>query len=46
MADQGQNFANHARFVPPYHYVAFPIFVVNFVWAIVELVERCRSTRS
>ena len=38
MADQGQNFANHARFVPPFHYVAFPIFAVNFVWAVVGLV--------
>ncbi len=38
MADQGQNFANHARFVPPFHYVAFPIFIVNFLWAVWGLV--------
>ena len=37
MADQGQNFANHARFVPPYHYVAGPIFLINFGWAIYGL---------
>ena len=34
MADQRQNFANHTRFVPPYHYVAGPIFMLNFIWAI------------
>ena len=32
MADQEQNFANHARFVPPYHYVAFPILLVNVLY--------------
>ena len=34
MADQGQNFANHTRLVPPYHYVAFPILLLNFIWAV------------
>ena len=34
MADQEQTFANHARFVPPYHYVAAPIFILNFIWAV------------
>ena len=34
MADWEQNFANHARFVPPYHYVAAPIFILNFIWAV------------
>ncbi len=34
MANQGQNFANHARFVPPFHDVALPILLVNFVWAV------------
>ena len=32
MAEQEQNFANHARFVPPYHYVAFPILLVNVLY--------------
>ena len=32
MADQQQNFANHVRFVPPYHYVAGLIFLVNLGW--------------
>ena len=34
MADQQQNFENHVRFVPIYHYVAAPILLVNFVWAV------------
>lgn len=32
MAEQEQNLANHARFVPPYHYVAFPILLVNLLY--------------
>ena len=34
MANQGQNFSNHTRFVPPFHYVALPILLVNFVSAV------------
>ncbi len=34
MTNQGQNFANHTRLVPPFHYVALPILLVNFVWAV------------
>ena len=34
MANQGQNFANHTRFVPPFHYVALPILLVSFLWAV------------
>ena len=37
MANQGQNFANHTRFVPAFHYVALPILLVNFVSAVVGL---------
>ena len=37
MANQGQNFSNHTRVVPPFHYVALPILLVNFVSAVVEL---------
>jgi hypothetical protein len=33
-----QSFANHARFVPMYHFVAFGIFVVNFFWSVYRLV--------
>lgn len=34
MADPQQTFANHTRFVPVFHYVAAPILLVNFVWAV------------
>ena len=37
MPDQKQNFENHARFVPVYHYVAAPILLVNLVWAVWSL---------
>ena len=39
MANQGQNFANHVRFVPPYHYVAFPILLANLVWRVIVLFD-------
>jgi hypothetical protein len=34
-----QNYANHRRFVPLYHFLAFGIFAVNQIWAIVRLVR-------
>ena len=34
MANQGQNFANHTRLVPPFHYVALPILLLNFIWSV------------
>ncbi len=37
MADQKQSFANHARFVPIFHYVAAPILVLNLGWAVSSL---------
>ena len=40
MADAGQqNYGNHARFVPLFHFVAGPIFLLNFVWAAYRLVK-------
>jgi len=33
-----QTFANHARIVPVYHYVAFPLFAVNFFFALYQVV--------
>ena len=39
MADQEQNFKNHARFVPAYHYVAGPILLVNLLWAVFGLAD-------
>ena len=32
-----QNFENHARFVPAYHYFAVPIFVVNFLGSLYQM---------
>lgn len=34
-----QNYANHARYVPPYHFVAGPIFLINFGWQIYRVVK-------
>ena len=39
MADQEQNFANHTRFVPAYHYVAGPILLLNVGWAVSNLLD-------
>ena len=39
MADQEQNFKNHARFVPAYHYVAGPILLINLAWALLGLTD-------
>jgi hypothetical protein len=33
-----QTFENHARVVPPYHYVAFPLFAINFFFALYQAV--------
>jgi len=33
-----QTFANHARLVPAYHYVAFPLFAINFFFALYQVV--------
>jgi hypothetical protein len=35
--DQKQNFSNHTRWVPAFHFVAFPILVLNAGWAIYRL---------
>ena len=32
-----QNFQNHARFVPAYHFFALPIFLINFVSHVVQV---------
>lgn len=34
-----QNFSNHTRFDPKFHYFVAPILAINFVWAIWRLVE-------
>ena len=33
-----QTFENHTRWVPLYHYVAGPIFVLNLLWSLFRLV--------
>jgi len=32
-----QNFANHGRVVPPFHFFAIPVFVINFGWSLYRL---------
>lgn len=32
-----QNFANHGKFVPTYHFFVLPVFVINLVWSLVRL---------
>ncbi|MGH9739355.1 MAG: DUF6526 family protein [Candidatus Acidiferrales bacterium] len=34
-----QNFENHARFFPLFHFVVAPIFLLNIVWSIVQVVR-------
>ena len=31
MADSGQNYKNHARFFPPFHFIAVPILLLNLL---------------
>jgi len=33
----GQNFENHGRFVPSYHFFAVPVFLINFLWSLYRL---------
>jgi Family of unknown function (DUF6526) len=33
-----QTFENHARIVPAYHYVAFPLFAINLFFALYQVV--------
>jgi hypothetical protein len=32
-----QNFANHGKIVPPFHFFAIPVFVINFGWSLYRL---------
>jgi hypothetical protein len=34
-----QNFQNHAKYVPVFHFFVLPVLVFNFVWAIVRVVR-------
>ena len=35
--EKAQNFENHSRVVPPYHMFVIPVFMINFVWRLVQL---------
>jgi len=31
-----QNFSNHGKYVPVFHFFAVPVFVINFVWSLIR----------
>jgi hypothetical protein len=31
---EGQTFASHTRFFPPFHFFVIPVFVINFFWSL------------
>lgn len=39
MSEPVQTYRNHAKFVPAYHFIAFPLLLVNAVWAGYRLFE-------
>jgi hypothetical protein len=39
MPEPVQDFRNHTKFVPLYHYVAFPLLVVNLLWAFYRMFQ-------
>jgi hypothetical protein len=36
---EAQNFRNHAKIVPAFHYVVLPIFLINMVWSIYRMIH-------
>lgn len=34
-----QNYSNHVRWVPAYHFFVVPVFILNFLWCIFRLVR-------
>lgn len=34
-----QNFSNHTRWHPPFHFFVLPVMLINFVWSIVVFVK-------
>jgi hypothetical protein len=34
-----QNFANHTRWHPPFHFFVLPVMLINFIWSIVVFVK-------
>jgi hypothetical protein len=39
MPEPVQTYRNHAKFVPIYHFVAFPLIVVNLIWALYRMFQ-------
>ena len=39
MSEPVQSYKNHAKFVPIYHFVAFPLIVVNLIWTWYRMFE-------
>ena len=39
-AAQSQNFSNHTRFDPPFHFFIVPVFAITLVMTVVHLVRR------
>jgi hypothetical protein len=39
MAEKAQNFENHVKFVPQFHFFVVPVLLVNVIWSIVRLVH-------
>ncbi|MGH9928551.1 MAG: DUF6526 family protein, partial [Pyrinomonadaceae bacterium] len=39
MMETTQNFANHTRWHPPFHFFVLPVMLINFVWWVVEFVK-------
>lgn len=38
-----QNFENHARFFPLFHFVVAPILLLNIVWAVVRVIRHASA---
>ncbi len=36
---QAQNFQNHVRTVPAFHFFVLPVFALNFIWSIVRVIR-------
>lgn len=36
---QKQNFENHARFYPPFHFFVAPVLLLNVIWSIVRVIR-------
>ena len=37
--ESNQNFANHTRWHPPFHFFVVPVMLINFFWAVVTFVK-------